>query len=634
MRMRATALLFAMALPMPSAFCARSTDLTISPQQCVWRSGDSSDWSAPSLDETSWQPYAPSQQVFLPRAWIRCHANLSSITDFDQPALQVRLYAAYEIYVDGRLIGTSGDLRAGSFRMNLIQQWPLPRDLPQTSTIALRSSWHFTSAIPFGPYPSLELRAGSGPSLLDQRSTTIITESKRHLIPAICFCIVGILGFIVLGLWLNDPSRRELHLLGINCIALPPIYLNYLGAAALLSYPVSAYFIVWAVPAFLTNICRTLFFFQLARRRVPFLIWALIILATAIHLISFVVPILPPLLGLRLDALRSGPLGAISQFASVLESSAPFFAFLPWRHLSRRMKPLAALCMVWGVTMMLFFFVRFTSARVPGLPDLQRQWSNPVSDFEAIATLGVLVALLTLLFREQQQVARERAILAGELQAAQQVQQLLAPSTLDTLPGMRLAVAFHPVREVGGDFYNCSILPGKRQRIVIGDVSGKGAAAAMTAAVLLGAAQRREDESPSALLRHLNLVMANMRVSGFATCLCAEISADGALTLANAGHLAPYCSGQELSILNGLPLGITPEADYAETVHQLVPGALLTFLSDGVVEARNLAGELFGFDRAAAISTQTAESIASTVLAFGQEDDVTVVTLSLITGTT
>jgi serine phosphatase RsbU (regulator of sigma subunit) len=288
--------------------------------------------------------------------------------------------------------------------------------------------------------------------------------------------------------------------------------------------------------------------------------------------------------------------------------------------------------MVWGVTMMLFFFVRFTSARVPGLPDLQRQWSNPVSDFEAIATLGVLVALLTLLFREQQQVARERAILAGELQAAQQVQQLLAPSTLETLPGMRLAVAFHPVREVGGDFYNCSILPGKRQRIVIGDVSGKGAAAAMTAAVLLGAAQRREDESPSELLHHLNLVMANMRVTGFATCLCAEISADGALTLANAGHLAPYCGGQELSILNGLPLGITPEADYAETALQLVPGASLTFLSDGVVEARNAAGELFGFDRAAAISTQTAESIASTVLAFGQEDDITVVTLSLIAG--
>lgn len=629
MRVLGVALFIAMALSTPSAFCARLTVLTIPLQGCVWRAGDNPDWAAPALDESGWLPYTSHQQVLQPHLWIRCHAALSPIADLEEPALQVRLYAAYEVYVDGRMIGTSGNLHSASFGMNLIQQWPLPRDLPNTSTIAIRSAWHFTSAIPFAPYPSLDLRAGSEPSLRDRRNTAIVAESEHHLIPAICFCTVGILGLIVLALWFNDRSRRELLVLGINCVALPPIYLNYSGAAALLAYPASAYFIVWAVPAFLTNICRTVFFFQLAHRRVPLPMWTLIVLATAIHLITFGIPLLPASSALWLDGLRYGPLGAVSQFASVLESTAPFFAFLPWRHLSRRMRPLAALCMVWGFTMMLFFSVRFTSARVPGLPDLQSQWSNPVSDFEAIATLGVLVALLALLSREQQQVARERALLAGELQAAQQVQKLLAPSTLDALPGIRLAVAFHPVSEVGGDFYNCSVLPGERQRIIIGDVSGKGAAAAMTAAVILGAAQRREEESPAALLRHLNLVMANMRVSGFATCLCAEISASCALTLANAGHLAPYRNGQELSTLNAFPLGVAPEAEYAETTFQLVPGDSLTFLSDGVVEARNRAGELFGFDRAAAISNQTAESIASMVQAFGQEDDVTIITLAL-----
>jgi len=110
------------------------------------------------------------------------------------------------------------------------------------------------------------------------------------------------------------------------------------------------------------------------------------------------------------------------------------------------------------VTMMVFFFVRFTSVHVPGLPDLQTQWSNLISDLEAIATLGVLVALLTLLSREQQQTARERAVLAGELHAAQQVQQLLAPTVLDAISGIGLDVAFLPIREVGGDFYDCSIL--------------------------------------------------------------------------------------------------------------------------------------------------------------------------------
>jgi hypothetical protein len=618
-----------MVVGLPSSLFGLPAVLAISPHQCVWRAGDNSSWSASILDETAWQPYAPGQPIRQSRLWIRCRADLSSLNETDDPALQVQMYAAYEVYVNGRRIGSSGDLRNGSFRMNLLQQWPLSRDLLRASTIALRTSWHFTSAIPFAPYPTFEMSAGSESGLRDHRSTVIVTETTRHLIPAICFCIVGILGLIVLALWLNDRSRRELLLLGINCVALPPIYLNYSFAAALLAYPASAYFMVWSVPAFLTNVCRTLFFFELARRRVPILMWILIVLATAIHLITFVVPLLPPDSGLWLDALRAGPLGAVSQFASVLESSAPFFAFLPWKHLSRRMKPLAFLCMVWGATMMVFFFVRFTSVHVPGLPDLQSQWSNLIADFEAIATLGVLVALLALLSREQQQNARERAVLAGELQAAQQVQQLLAPTVLDAIPGISLAVAFLPVREVGGDFYDCSILSWNRQRVLIGDVSGKGAAAAMTAAVLLGAAQRREDEPPAALLRHLNLVMANMRVSGFATCLCAEISADGVLTLANAGHLAPYRNGQELTVDNGLPLGIDSESEYAEIALKLIPGDLLTFVSDGVVEARNPAGELFGFDRAAAISMQSAQSIASAVQDFGQEDDVTVLTLSL-----
>jgi hypothetical protein len=401
-----------------------------------------------------------------------------------------------------------------------------------------------------------------------------------------------------------------------------------MGIAGLVAYPVSVYFIAWAVPALTTNICRTVFFFELARRRVPRLFWLLIAASITVHFITVAVPLLQPAQSLWLDALRSHQLGAFSQSASVVESTAPLFAFLPWRQLSNRMKPLAMLCMAWGVTMMVFFTVRLTSVHVPGLPDLQSRWSNVVSDFEAVSTLGVLIALLALLFRDQQATARERAVLAGELQAASEIQHMLAPTKIDTSPGLRIDVAFHPMREVGGDFYSCRILPGNRQRVLLGDVSGKGAAAAMTAAVLLGAAQRREDQSPAELLHHLNHVMADMRVTGFATCLCAELSSTGVLTLANAGHLSPYRNGEEIALPPGLPLGIAPSADYTETTLQLTPGDTLTFLSDGVVEARNPSGELFGFDRTAAISTQSAESIAAAAQAFGQEDDITVLSLA------
>ena len=135
--------------------------------------------------------------------------------------------------------------------------------------------------------------------------------------------------------------------------------------------------------------------------------------------------------------------------------------------------------------MVVFFFLRFTGTQVQGIPDLQARWAIPVADGEAIASLCVVVALLALLSREQQQTARERAVLAGEMQAASEIQHMLAPRILETSPALQIDVAFHPMRDVGGDFYLCRVLANGRQRVLIGDVSGKGAAAAMTAALLL-----------------------------------------------------------------------------------------------------------------------------------------------------
>lgn len=99
--------------------------------------------------------------------------------------------------------------------------------------------------------------------------------------------------------------------------------------------------------------------------------------------------------------------------------------------------------------------------------------------------------------------------------------------------------------------------------------------------------------------------------------------------MANAGHLAPYLAGQEIAVENGLPLGITGETDYPEVSIQLPVGAQLTLYTDGVVEARARSGELFGFDRAAALSMQPAEMIAQTAQSFGQDDDITVLTVTL-----
>jgi serine phosphatase RsbU (regulator of sigma subunit) len=105
------------------------------------------------------------------------------------------------------------------------------------------------------------------------------------------------------------------------------------------------------------------------------------------------------------------------------------------------------------------------------------------------------------------------------------------------------------------------------------------------------------------------------------------VSADGTLTAANAGHIAPYVNGREVALSNGLPLGLSAQEQYAESVLMLKPSEQLTLMTDGVVEARAASGELLGFDRVNAMVTESAESIVRAAQKFGQDDDITVLTL-------
>jgi phosphoserine phosphatase RsbU/P len=107
----------------------------------------------------------------------------------------------------------------------------------------------------------------------------------------------------------------------------------------------------------------------------------------------------------------------------------------------------------------------------------------------------------------------------------------------------------------------------------------------------------------------------------------ALIAADGAMTLANAGNPAPYRNGEEMTVEPGLPLGMLAESIYAETRYRIAPGDRLTFVSDGVVEATNPQGELYGFERTLAISDQPANAVAEAAKRFGQEDDITVLSI-------
>jgi serine phosphatase RsbU (regulator of sigma subunit) len=221
--------------------------------------------------------------------------------------------------------------------------------------------------------------------------------------------------------------------------------------------------------------------------------------------------------------------------------------------------------------------------------------------------------------------------LRTEMEAAGRVQAQLVPANLPKFAAFACDAAYRAAGEVGGDFYQVFPRPDGSALILVGDVSGKGLRSAMLGTLIVGGAGTlaHENLGPAEMLERLNRHLYGRTDGGFATCLCALLTAGGTLSIANAGHLSPYRNGRELACEPGLPLGILPGADYTVTRVQLDPADALTFMSDGVVEARNAAGELFGFDRTRDISSQSAGEIADAAARFGQEDDITVLTVRM-----
>ena len=248
-------------------------------------------------------------------------------------------------------------------------------------------------------------------------------------------------------------------------------------------------------------------------------------------------------------------------------------------------------------------------------------------NFGPIAMVLFGAMAVAIFVRELIEDQREKERLATEFEAGRAMQQVLLGAKMPVIPRLRIESVYQPAGEVGGDFFQVLPAPDGAVLVAVGDVSGKGLRAAMTVSTILGALRALPAAPPAELLRALNRMLAGQLQDGFVTCCMAHIAPSGTVTAANAGHLAPYRNQEEVSIESGLPLGITADAEYPESTFVLAPGETLVFLSDGVVEAQSATGELFGFDRTREISTQSAEEISQVAQAFGQQDDITVLTL-------
>lgn len=597
-----------------------------------WRmkSGDDPAWAQPSYDDSSWPVVSLAARVDPPIGfvWYRLHLRLPA----GRPAMGLVVWLpenAYEIFVNGRPVG---DARIGSpltvhFPAQHFQ--PLP-DGVQDMEIAVRvqaTSYIRIAAGQNHPFLFAEVApVAVARAFAEQSRLNILAGEQYGCLPSAALdLVVALGGLAVLAIFL---VQRTVDYLWLG------VYLVLIGLADLVAtgaldgqMPYS-FNQLFADPAiFVYLLIQIQFTFIFAHRRVSRswrLAQVLLALMTVAGLIGNTFGVFP--------ITYIGVQAALQLFVSL---AIPILLLVWFRRGNREAGwlILPSFLNLPGAVLDIGWVASRLHLTRPDLlwPLLSVTIGSIRVTTSAAMNFLYLVAIGIVLFFRFTRVAREQARVTAELETAREIQNRLVPMELPEIQGCRVRAAYIPAAEVGGDFFQVLRHDDGSALIGVGDVSGKGLRAAMTGSLTIGALRTLADEgmSPAKLLRALNRQLVQASQGGFVTLLCARLSPDGTLTLANAGHLYPYRNGTEVALETGMPLGISMEVDYAETTLRLQPGDTLTFLSDGVVEARRADGELFGFERAQAISGRTPQEIADAAQAFGQEDDITVLKLTL-----
>lgn len=590
-----------------------------------WKTHDGDDlkWAQPAFDDGDWkavdiEDIGPAQTGWR---WFRKHINVGP----DHPNIRILLEGGdgtYELFVNGARVEGPRLQSAFAVTRPVERVFDLSNDIGDFA-LALRTRTPANYAAYHLPL-FLSLTLGT-PTAIEYERQALQSQRMYALLPSLAINLLLIaMGLGGLALFLSQRGQREYLFLGLlfvsagvaNCFWIPqqegilPTSANYWIADPLI---------------FVFTILQIEFTFSFARVR-PSRLWRVYELA-----------LLAP--WLLIPAVWTGHLSfdmyALIEAVAILPAGLllPVLLLLWYRRGNREAGWLILPSLLPTVTLFLFdlggaFASMFGWAQFAVL--LEPVPLGPAQfQIGDLGDLTFLFAIAFVMFFRFTRVSREQARSAAELNAAREIQQRLVPAALPHVSGYTIEAAYLPAQEVGGDFYQVLPQLDGATLIVVGDVSGKGLKAAMTGALAIGALRTLSSEglAPAALLTRLNQQLLQTQEAGFVTCLCARINTAGQIFIANAGHLAPYRNGAEVPIDSGLPLGIAAEALYTESFLQLDPADSLTLLSDGVLEARNPAGELFGFERTTAIATESAVSIAKEAELFGQEDDITVLTL-------
>jgi predicted ester cyclase len=272
---------------------------------------------------------------------------------------------------------------------------------------------------------------------------------------------------------------------------------------------------------------------------------------------------------------------------------------------------------------------------------IHRIEGGKVAEEWGIGTIGLKLRGQRL---EQERIERERV--EQELRVARSIQQASLPREVPTLEGWQISPFYRPAREVGGDFYDFHLFSEGRLGLVVGDATGKGVPAALVMSTTCGMLQlaAQSYSSPGEMLQRVNeALFTSIPATMFVTCFyCVLDTESGRVVYANAGHDLPYLrrrgSDAEELRARGMPLGLMPGMSYEEKDIVLDVGESALFYSDGLVEAHDLKGDMFGFPR---LRTLVAESSKERSLGgflmeelysfvgdgWEQEDDITLLTV-------
>ncbi|MGA7245494.1 MAG: SpoIIE family protein phosphatase [Terracidiphilus sp.] len=617
--------------------------------------GDDMQWAQPDFNDAGWAamdltPPSGSYDPFLGTsgfmpgwtqlgdagysgyAWYRLKANVQYDPGLSEGGLEIKMPDnvddAYQVYVNGQFIGEFGHFKQNGVRtyLSLPRTFALPKGIKSGQiTFAIRV-W----MDPATPLTNPDTGGLHGPPVLGQAAPIermlrldwdAVNHSQVSSFLELAVVLLAITVAIIL-FWLDRKEKAYLWL-GLACCgvalqavvslvgnytALLPASFHFLLAdAVLVPMVIGLWIIFWA------------YWFRMGRmERMHKMVWSFaFVLAVTMAMMR------APLYGKLIPMHAVVYLAPLAILMKLLLGG--LLLWVAWEGMRKDHTGAWLAMPAVGLVIVSLYQQELLVLHVP-LTFFPFGMALHISQIAVIVSLNMITILL---MRRFLQSLRLRQQWEAEIDQARQIQQLLIPEAIPTIPGYVLETEYKPAQQVGGDFFQ--ILPDGRGGVLIllGDVTGKGLQAGMQVALIVGAIRTIVETSyePHVVLEALNRRLCG-RGQSYATSVAMHITADGKTTIANAGHLAPYLNGKEVTMTGNLPLGLNASITYDQVTMQLKQKDRLLVITDGVIEAKNAKNELFGFNRARSISHLPAAFIVKAAEIFGQEDDITVVSIA------